>query len=194
MKKTDPKERVKTAASIAERIADGIPSAQAAVLDVLNGQPAPLPELGEDQVEPEANLAASIWWACKSLEAIQGEKVEAPRSVLRELRDEGNASAGELFEIIGDLALPDLPKSLIGAAAAFAVIYWDTRSRAIDRSSYEFKMDALGPFHDRKDEIKDLFLRCIGVRRALDRREGARYAFTKEALFFRKIHDLGGIQ
>lgn len=186
----EPGDRVQVAAEIAERISGGASTVKAAILDVLNGEPAPAPE-GADKQEPAADAFAEMYWSCRYLEALReaglNPQIERPACVLRELRDEGVSEAGKIFDIIGDMELPGVTKELIAAAAVFTVTYWETRAKYANRNDFR------PLFTDRKGEMKDLFLRCLGLRRDLDPAQ-CNGAFTREAYFFRKIHDLGGIR
>lgn len=151
---------------------------------------------GEDLQAPSFNSpAGALYWASRlaCLTRRLPDSSEAPStSPLRILRDAGNTAAGLLFDELGDgFALPDLPLEVIDAAAVFAVDYmsYQTSRKREERTLYRDNPFKSGFF---AENVTDLFLRCVGKRRALEDGPTGR-RFNQEALFFRKIHDLGGL-
>lgn len=156
---------------------------------LVNYPPAPIG--GSDVGDPDS-LESQLFWAAR-LASITGE-VPAPvrtASPLQALRDAGNEAAGELYRILGDGArLPDLPANVIGAAATFALVYCRRQTAALERGETIDRDWRLGWFDH---NLTDLFLRCIGVRRELDRCDATMPFHNEAALFFRKLYDLGGL-
>ena len=184
-----------TLASFVSRYFCGAPIAFDALMAALRGVE-PQPVDGEDLQAPSFDSpAGALYWASRlaSLTRRLPDTSEAPStSPLRILRDAGNTAAGLLFDELGDgFELPALPLEVIDAAAVFAVDYmsYQTAHKGEERTLYRDNPFKSGFF---AENVTDLFLRCIGKRRMLEDGPTGR-RFNQEALFFRKIHDLGGL-